>query len=31
MKKKYDSPVFTYLDFLRAEEPLAAPHVLREE
>jgi hypothetical protein len=31
MKKKYTSPVFTYLDFLRMEEPLAAPQVLREE
>jgi len=24
MRKKYNSPVFTYLDFLRAEESLAA-------
>ena len=24
MKKKYPSPVFTYLDFLRADEPSAA-------
>jgi hypothetical protein len=31
MKKKYTSPVFTYLDFLRVGEPLAAPQVLREE
>jgi hypothetical protein len=26
MKKKYTSPVFSYLDFLHAEEPVATPH-----
>jgi hypothetical protein len=30
MKKKYTSPVFTYLDFLRVEEPLAASRGSRE-
>ena len=31
MKKKYTSPVFTYLDFLRAGEFLATPRQAREE
>ena len=30
MKKKCNSPVFTYLDFLRAEESLAVPQSSRE-
>jgi hypothetical protein len=30
MKKKYTSPVFTYLDFLRTEESLAVPQGSRE-
>jgi hypothetical protein len=29
MKKKYPSPVFTYLDFLRANEPSSPAHVSR--
>ena len=30
MRKKYTSPVFTYLDFLRVEEPLLVPRSSRE-
>ena len=30
MKKKYPSPVFTYLDFLRADEPSSPAHVSRD-
>jgi len=31
MRKKYTSPVFSYLDFLRVEDPMIAPHSSREE
>jgi hypothetical protein len=31
MRKKYTSPVFTYLDFLRIEEPAATVHASREK
>ena len=30
MKKKYTSPVFCYLDFLRAEEPVLSSQPSRE-
>jgi len=30
MKKKYTSPVFRYLDFLREEEPVLSGHSGRE-
>ena len=31
MKKKYTSPLFTYLDFLRVDEPVPVPHGSHEE
>ena len=31
MKKKYASPVFTYLDFLRIEDPVATPQTSSEQ
>jgi hypothetical protein len=31
MRKKYTSPVFTYLDFLRVEEPAAAVRASRDK
>jgi hypothetical protein len=31
MRKKYTSPVFTYLDFLRIEEPASTVHASREK
>ena len=30
IKKDYTPPVFTYLDFLRIDEPVLAEHALRE-
>lgn len=31
MKKKYSSPVFTYLDFLHVEEPATVPQFSRAD
>jgi hypothetical protein len=31
MKKKYTSPVFTYLDFLRVDEPAAVQQLSRAD
>ena len=31
MRKKYTSPVFTYLDFLRIEDPVATPQTSSEQ
>jgi hypothetical protein len=31
MKKKYTSPVFTYLDFLHIEDPVATPQTSSEQ